>query len=601
MLGVRRTLSLLFSVLVAAIACILATDVFLSDGAQWLDFVRITLLAMSTAWLGWGAALALNGLLAPPDKLRARRTGNDIPEATVAVLVPVYNEDPAKSFSHVAAMARSVIEAGAREKFHFAILSDTNKDAIAQREEFWFSRLHEELGGEVEIFYRRRSSNPGKKAGNIADFIKTSGSLYEYLIILDADSLLEGETMLEMVRRMDADPELGLLQTLPKVIHARSLFGRAVQFSASFYSPVFAGGVAELQGTEGPFWGHNAIVRTRAFAQSCGLPELPGKPPFGGHILSHDYVEAALLARSGWKVRVDPDLEGSFEEGPDNVIDFAKRDRRWCQGNLQHSRVMMADGLKPWSRFVFLQGIMAYVASPIWAFFLAASIVAPVMVGTPDYFPVPGLPVFPTVQKIQALTLLTGVLGLLVGPKLLIVLRGMATGDNRAFGGNIRAFFSMVLELACSSILAPVMLMYQTRSVFQVILGADSGWPATNREAGAVSFGEAWAASWWICAAGLIMLGAAYQLAPDVVFWILFVGVPAIASPFLIQVTSTNYSGAIARRLGLLWTPNETNPSPVIRTQEAVLARWRSESWIGEVQIMDTDETQRFLASGTGR
>src|SRR5690606_3983507 len=429
----------------AAAASLLAVGYFQSDGLQWLDLVRVVLLAISTAWLAWGAVLALNGLAT----LRGRRAYRlDEPvTATTAVLVPIYNEDPAKTFSHVAAMARSLERASAASRFDFAILTDTNDERIAAKEEFWLVRLKEEVGDACRIFYRRRTANIGKKAGNIADFIKTSGAPYDYLIILDADSLMEGETMMEMVRRMEADPKLGLLQSLPKVIRARSFFGRAIQFSASYYSPVYARGLAMLQGREGPFWGHNAIVRTRAFAGSCGLPQLSGKPPFGGHILSHDYVEAALLARNGWEVRIDPDLDGSFEEGPDNVIDYAKRDRRWCQGNLQHARILSAPGLKGWNRFVFVQGIMAYVAAPLWALFLAASIVAPAMKVIPDYFPVPGLPVFPRVEQANALALLTGVLGLLIGPKLLILIDGMLTGRNRHFGGTLRCLVSVAAEI----------------------------------------------------------------------------------------------------------------------------------------------------------
>jgi membrane glycosyltransferase len=514
--------------------------------------------------------------------------------------VPVYNEDPAKSFSHVAAMVASVVRLGAQEKIHFAILSDTNKEDVAREEEYWFGRLRSETGPDVRLYYRRRQSNPGKKAGNIGDFIRTSGALYEYLIILDADSLVEGETMLEMARRMEAEPRLGLLQTLPKVIHARSLFGRAIQFSASFYSPVFARGLAELQGTEGPFWGHNAIVRTRAFAQSCGLPELPGRPPFGGHILSHDYVEAALLSRNDWTVRVDPDLGGSFEEGPDNVVDFAKRDRRWCQGNLQHSRVMVAPGLKPWSRFVFLQGIMAYVASPIWALFLITSILAPVVAGNPDYFPTPGEPVFPRIEEAQALALLTSVFGLLIGPKFLVFLRGLMSGDNRAFGGNVRAFAGSVIEIILSSVLAPLMLLYQSRSVMQVLLGADSGWPAADREAGAVTLAESWAASWWIVATGCLTLGAAYQFAPDLVFWVAFVAIPAILAPLLIHYTSVTAAGSALARAGLLCTPQEKLRPAVVAEQEEILARWRAEEKEAETTTSVPITGERHLAAAAG-
>jgi len=575
MVTMRRAASIFFALAMALTASYLAIGYFNTDGLQWLDLVRVVLLALSTAWLAWGAVLALNGLFS----LRRGRVPRMRGPITVktAVVVPVYNEDPVKSFSHVAAMVRSIGRTSFASQFDFAIVSDTTDPRIAAKEEFWFVRLKEEVGHICSIYYRRRPSNPGKKAGNIADFIKTSGALYDHLIILDADSLMEGSTMVEMVRRMEADPQLGLLQTLPKVVRARSFFGRAIQFSASYYSPIYAQGVALLQGTEGPFWGHNAITRTRAFAQSCGLPQLPGKPPFGGHILSHDYVEAALLARNGWKVRIDPDLRGSFEEGPDNVVDYAKRDRRWCQGNLQHGRIVSAPGLKGWSRFVFIQGIMAYVAAPLWALFLAASIAAPAMMVVPDYFPVPGLPVFPKVETANALALLTGVVGLLLGPKLLILVDGMITGRNRRFGGSFRAFVSVLIEIVCTSILAPIMMLFQTRAVIEILAGADGGWPAANREAGRVSLGEAWAASWWIVVVGLITIGAAYRLAPEYLLFVLLVAGPQVAAPLVISGTSYVSSALGRSALGLFATPEEMAPTPVMREQQNVLARWRAE------------------------
>ncbi|KFB08939.1 glucans biosynthesis glucosyltransferase MdoH [Nitratireductor basaltis] len=575
MTPIRRTISLLFALVTSVAASLLAGDYYFADGVQWIDLLRIGLLALSTAWLAWGASIAFNGLSANP------RT--DIPSSLprehvrTAILVPVYNEDPVKTFSHVAAMAKSLQKLGALGGFDFAVLSDTRDDTIANQERFWLERLRGEVP-QAKIFYRRRESNPGKKAGNIADFITRSGALYEYLVILDADSLMEGATLVEMVRRMEAEPQLGLLQTLPKIMHSRSFFGRAIEFSASYYSPVYARGLSVLQGDEGPFWGHNAITRTRAFAQSCGLPELPGKPPFGGHILSHDYVEAALLARSGWKVRVDPDLSGSFEEGPDNVMDFAKRDRRWCQGNLQHGRLVAAPGLKWWSRFVFLQGIMAYVAAPLWALFLAASIVAPALSVVPDYFPEPGhLPVFPHVEQAVAIALLTGVFGLLIGPKLMVVLDGVATRRNHEFGGSLRTALSVAVEIVCTSLLAPVMMLFQTRAVLQVLSGADGGWPSADREAGRVSLQEAWTGSWWIVVIGLMTIGATYRLAPDYLIWVLLVAGPQVFAPLLIAATSHAPAGWM-NRIGLFEPSRERVQAGVIHDQEQVLSRWRNMS-----------------------
>ncbi|MDV2967988.1 glucans biosynthesis glucosyltransferase MdoH [Nitratireductor aquimarinus] len=574
MVSVRRVLSILFCLLMAGLVSSLAVGYFSADGIQWIDAVRIVLLAASTGWLAWGAAYAFNGLLSLPLK-REDKTFELVPtSARTAVLVPVYNEDPVKTFSHVAAMIGSLHALGVACRFDFAILSDTRDPEVAEKEERWFQRLQLECGAHTDIFYRRREQNTGKKAGNVADFIRTSGALYEYMIVLDADSLMEGATMAEMVRRMDDDPRLGLLQTLPKIVHARSFFGRAMQFSTGYYSPIYTRGLAALQGTAGPFWGHNAIVRTRAFAQSCGLPELSGRPPFGGHILSHDYVEAALLTRNGWTVRVDPDLTGSYEEGPDNVVDFAKRDRRWCQGNLQHGRVVVAPGLKPWSRFVFVQNIMAYVASPLWALFIIASIAAPTLKGVPDYFPEPGLSaVFPRVEQGLALTLLVGVFGLLIGPKLLIVARGAISGVNETFGGTGRALLNTLTEILSTSLLAPIMLMYQCRAVLEVFFGMDGGWPATDREAGSVSLSEAWSASWWISATGLVTLGLAFQFAPEYVGWLLLVAGPQVFAPILIHVSSRSALGTA--EAGLFETADDRNPSPVVLRQEAILAHWR--------------------------
>jgi len=577
MVRARRALSFAFCIFVAAVAAKLAADMALTEGAYWPDVFRILFLTLNTAWIAWGVAVAFNGLLSVP-RHAPTVDGSDLSDVKTAILVPVYNEDPVKTFSNVAAMAQSLSSVSANRMFDFVILSDTNDALVARREEFWFARFRAECAGEIDVYYRRRPENIGKKAGNIADFIRTSGAVYDYLAILDADSLMDGATLVEMVRRMQAEPRLGLLQSLPAIVHARTLFGRAIQFSAAYFSPVHARGLAELQGGEGLFWGHNAIVRTRAFAQSCGLPRLSGNPPFGGHVLSHDFVEAALLARNGWLVRLDPDLAASYEEGPENILDYAKRDRRWCQGNLQHARLLAAPGFRPWSRFFFLQGIMAYLASPFWALFLLATILTHMMANAPNYFSPAGLPVFPSTENLQALALLTGVMGLLIGPKLVCVLVGALDGSNRAFGGTGRVAASVLVEIALSTLLAPVMLLYQTRSVAQVLFGIDGGWPATDRSADSIAAGAAWRASWWICVAGAMALSATWWLAPDILGWIALVTVPAILSPLIVRLTSMPSTGALAGRLGVLRTPGEIAPSPVVRIQEAVYSSWRTDA-----------------------
>jgi membrane glycosyltransferase len=328
-----------------------------------------------------------------------------------------------------------------------------------------------------------------------------------------------------------------------------------------------------MQGRTGPFWGHNAIVRVRAFAESCGLPELSGKPPFGGHILSHDYVEAALLARAGWTVRVDDDLSGSYEEAPENIIDHAKRDRRWCQGNLQHARLLLAPGLKPWSRFVFLQGILAYIAPGFWLAFLAASIAAPIFAPPINYFPIEywPFPVIPVSQVSKALGLAIGIGGLLFLPKLLILLDAALRHRARSYGGGFRALKSTLAELLFSSLTAPIFLMFQTRSVLQVLRGADGGWPAQTRGDGTLSFRDAWAASHWIVTTGGIVLLTAQWLSPELVLWLLPVALPMVLAPALIAWSSR------PSRTTLFTIGTELEPAPVMRLHDAVLARWEGE------------------------
>ena len=531
-------------------------------GLTALDLVRSGLVAISGFWLVWGSAAAIMGVFTPN---LAPATDDRPLVGRTAILVPIYNEDPTATFARVAAMNRSLVADGLAEHFHFAVLSDTQAMECAAQEVLWFDRLLQEPQSDGRIFYRRRERNTGRKAGNIEDFIARSGAAYDYALILDADSLMEGKTIATMVRRMDADAELGLLQTVPRIVNARTMFGRSIQFAASYLSPTFARGASLMQGREGPYWGHNAIVRVHAFAASCGLPELSGTPPFGGHILSHDYVEAALLSRAGWKVEVDPWLLGSYEEGPENLIEYAKRDRRWCQGNLQHGRLLAAPGLKWWSRFTFVQGIMAYLASPLWLALLVISILAAVLPNQPMV-----LAGFDE-MGVEQWTLGLAVAATLVLPKLLILLRGMVDMQNRCVGGTPTALLSVLGEVALSTVLAPIMLLMQSRAVAQVLLGLDGGWPPTRRGQNWVGLLDAFRASWWIVALATLALGGILLLSPAIAIWVAPAMLPAMAAPVLISVTSRPSRGQLPR---IFRTELESAPSPVLAEQRAILAAW---------------------------
>ena len=553
---------------IAATLTVLGAHVFLrltgDGGLTLIDLLRTALVAFSGFWLVWGSAAAILGVFRPVRLQSGQSTA--APQGITAILVPIYNEDPIATFSRIAAMNRSLVDLGVSHKFHFVILSDTQIMETAAQEVVWFNHLIEEPDAIGRIFYRRRDRNIGRKAGNIEDFIARSGAAYDYALILDADSLMEGVTIAAMAHRMDGDARLGLLQSVPHVIHARTIFGRSLQFASTYLSPTFARGAAVMAGHEGPYWGHNAMVRMRAFASCCGLPVLSGKPPFGGHILSHDDVEAALLSRAGWNVIMDPSMPGSYEEGPENLIEYAKRDRRWCQGNLQHTRLVGAPGLKIWSRFTFIQGIMAYAASPLWLLLLAASVIAAVFPNMPT-----AMPGFININ-FSAWTLIMAVAIVLLLPKFAILSRGMFDGHNRRFGGTLRSLASVLCEIIISTLLAPTLLLLQTRSVLQVLLGLDGGWPATTRGQNWVDLKTAFSASWWIVAIAVLTLGGVQVFAPASAIWVAPAMVPAILAPFLISLTSrpTRNPGTPF----LFATNSELNLPAVVKLQRAIFAAW---------------------------
>jgi len=529
-----RIAALTGSFCVAALAAGLMADLSLASGFGGWDAARVALIFVTTLWLAWGAAQALLGIPAG----RALPTPSlPKPTAPTVVLVPICAEDARAVAARVAAMRVSAAEAGVT--VDFAILSDTASPDLLRREAMAFHPLVADRDTPGRVFYRHRTERYGRKAGNIEHFVRHSGGAYDFAVILDADSLMEGATIAHLVSRMQAAPDMGLLQTLPKVVGARSIFGRAMQFSSHFYAPIFARGLSRLQGRTGPFWGHNAIVRMRALADCCGLPALSGPPPFGGEILSHDYVEAALLARGGWRVEMDPAIPGSFEEGPDDLLAYSRRDRRWCQGNLQHMRLLRAPGLRSWSRFVFAQGILSYLVSLLWAGFLVASVAAAATTPPPDYFPAAHqlFPVFPDDTTRQMVALALGVGGLLLIPKLTILVQAVWTRRSAGFGGAARSTLSVVAETALSTVIAPLLLAWQLRAVLEVFAGRDGGWPATDRGAATVGFRAAWAATGWIVALGLAVLAGVFWLSPALTAWLLPVALPMVAAPLVVVAT----------------------------------------------------------------
>lgn len=477
------------------------------------------------------------------------------PRTRTALLMPLYNEDARASFARLAQIDASLARLGASSAFDIFVLSDSTKPeaALAERSAFQAFRL----SANSRAFYRRRTENVERKAGNLAEWVRRFGAAYESMIVLDADSTMAGETLLRMADAMERNPGVGLIQTAPVIIKARTVFARVSQYSVRLYGRVAAAGLAYWTGSESSYWGHNAIIRTRAFAACCGLPSLPGRKPFGGHILSHDVVEAALLRRAGWAVHVTAALDGSWEETPPTITDFIRRDHRWFQGNLQHLGLIGAKGLSPMSRLQLLMGCMAYLSSPLWL----ASLVVGLTIQM--FYPVDWASFWyilnPQFTPFMLASLLSGVL--LIGPKFMGAALVMSRpAERRAFGGARSIAKGMAAEIALSAILAPILMVANTKAFIQILSGHDTGWTTQQRDSDGLAWSDALRAMRWQMVAGVGFV-AALCVRPDLATWFAPIVLPLLfAAPITVWSSRIRSGDALAAR-GFLVTPAQDGVS----------------------------------------
>ncbi len=571
------------------------------SGTTFLQYVLLVLFIVNFSWIALAATSGVLGFVSLVARRIIPHRAPASPIATqTAIVMPVYNERTDRCFAAVQAIFESVEATGEGAHFDFFILSDTTDPDIWVAEEVAFFALRERLRPRARVYYRHRAQNLGRKAGNIADFVTRWGGAYAHMIVLDADSLMTGECILALTRAMEADPHAGIIQSLPLILNRNTLFARVQQFAARFYGPIVAAGLSAWSGKDGNYWGHNAIIRLAAFAGHAGLPSLPGKPPFGGHILSHDFVEAALIRRGGWSVSMLPDLEGSYEEGPPSLIDLAVRDRRWCQGNLQHARVILARGLQWSSRQHFATGIAAYVASPLWLMQLIVGLLLVLQTRfvRPEYFTreFSLYPAWPRFDAERALSLFILTMAVLLVPKALGWVFALCDARTRRdAGGAIRLTLSALLEIVISALLAPVLMLIQSGSVFQILSGRDTGWNPQRRDDGSIPLGNIIHRHFWHTALGIVAGVSAYGLSPYLFAWMsptilgLVLAIPLSAASGLRRL------GLGLRRAGLLLTPEERSP-PVIVARANALTEELSALGIDEtdgLRVVHGDLTMR--------
>ncbi len=543
-----------------------------------LQYVLLVLFTVNFSWIALAftsAVLGFFGLLFD----RSRPVHVDSLQHRTVVVMPIYNESTARTFAALAAIRESVEATGLGSHFDYFIVSDTTNPDVWIAEERAFLALRERLGPEARVYYRHRPKNHHRKAGNIADFVTRWGGHYEHMVVLDADSLMTGTCIVRLAAAMEADPDAGIIQSLPLIINRNTFFARLQQFAARVYGPVIATGLAMWSGRDGNYWGHNAIIRTQAFADHCGLPDLKGKPPFGGHVLSHDFVEAALIRRAGWSVYMLPDLTGSYEESPPSLIDVSVRDRRWCQGNLQHSRIIGAKGFVAPTRQHFATGIMGYLASPLWLMQLVVGIliVLQVSYARPEYFTQEFtlFPVWPRFDPERALNLFALTMAILLAPKLFGLLLTLFNGKlRRAGGGAIRLVISALIEVLFSAFFAPIMMLIQSGSVFQILLGRDTGWNPQRRDDGSIPLKDIVRRHRMHTVMGLVTGISAFLIATSLFAWMSPTIVGLVLAIPLSWASGQLAIGLWLKRRKLLYTPEEGDPPAVALRANALQAEF---------------------------
>lgn len=523
--------------------------------APEIAFMAIYLIGLPWTLLGfWNSVIGFVILRLAKDPVgytnpAMRRTPKEGPIVTrTAVCLCVRNEDVAAAFARLRTMIESVADTGEGRHFDFHILSDTSRAEVAEAEEMMFLALQARFPF-IGLHYRRRALNTGYKAGNLEEFARRCRGQYQHMIVLDADSVMSGRSMLRLVRAMQANPELGILQTLVVGRPSESAFTRIFQFGMRHGMRAQTTGSAWWQGSSGPYWGHNAIIRIAPFVDHCALPPIPGKGPLRGPILSHDQVEAALMRGAGWHVRVIPDEFESWEENPTNLPDFVKRDLRWCNGNLQYVHLLTMPGLIGMGRFQLINAIAMYVGAPMNFLMLLAGLSIALTPNPPDF-------ATSMAFGLYAVALLLG-----FAPRLLGVLDIVLGGRARQYGGALRMVAGCALDWSFSMIIGPIMMLAQTVFIGGLFFGRRVIWDAQNRDDRSVTLGEALHGLWPQLAFGLAATAILGLFMPPAILWAGLTIIPCLAAVPFACLTSMRSFGRAMTRTRLCAIPDEFAPA----------------------------------------
>lgn len=548
------------------------TAILSFGGLIWIEVVMLGAYGLTLPWLSIGlwnsligfaltrrhGARAANHVLPALDQI----TGEEPITSRIAIVMPLRNEDPHQSLARMRNLQNALHQSGWGDQFDFHILSDSNRPEVIRQEETGIAAWQSDTP-KTPPFYHRRIKNIGYKAGNIAEFLDRSGGEYDYFLPLDADSLMGAETVLRLVRVMQASPQIGLLQTLITGLPSRTFFTRAFQFGMRHGMRSYTLGSAWWQADCGPNWGHNALIRTDPFHAHCMLPTLPGRGPLSGDILSHDQLEACLLRRAGHEVRVLAEESKSHEENPPSLADFVRRELRWCNGNLQYIRLLGLRRLKPISRLQLLLAIQMYVAAPAWIAFIALS--AWLAAQDQQVANVPlwaGLGLFAVVMTMNLMPKIMGIGQVLCDP-----------AQSAAWGGRVRVVLGGLAEIVFSMLTAPIVAFSLTLFVIGMLFGKRVGWDAQQRSRAVLRWSEATRVFWPQTLGGLLLMFWLWTTAP----WALVFGA-AIVLPLVFAIpiavlTTLPAINAWSLGHGLFDIPEDRAPEQAAGAESLILAK----------------------------
>ena len=573
-------------------------EIFLPNGLTNLEIAQLGLGLTLFAWLCMAFWTGIIGFVLQlfnidPLSLRKKQCAPDQDSPLVqkhAVVMPVYNEDTRRIMVGFEACVREIMGSAQAEQFDFFMLSDTRDEQKAEAELRAWNRMTKRLGRYAShVFYRRREENSHRKVGNLKDFCERWGANYESMIVLDADSIMSGERMLDLARRIEQNPETALVQTIPMPVRQDTFFGRFVQFAAHLYSPMLATGLSFWQTDSANYWGHNAIIRIAPFMQHCGLPTLEGRALFGGEVLSHDFVEAALLRRAGWQAYLLTDTTGSYEEVPSNIVDYAIRDRRWVQGNIQHLGLLKVKGLKTANRLHFLFGAFAYISSLVLFCMLALGTADALIRATsvPDFF-VSEYQLFPSWQVArQDMMMVTmwGTAALLFLPKLLGITLALIKRRSE-FGGAFSLLKSAILELVMAVLIAPLMMFYHSYFVISVFIGHSVKWEAQEREGRKVPWSVAFKHTQIMSCLAVIWGVTTFYYTPSLFMWLLPVLIGMVLAAPIIRLSSSTHLGVSLRNWGVFVIDQEVKECMALKRLRVAMNYFSISQYKAEVPAL---------------